>query len=92
MILSENSYKVDMKNAELLRECSKNEKLTYNKIVQILSGKINKKEKSNQPIKIKYDVYSKYFRADEKISEIESVIEKALELYFKGGEENDWRY
>lgn len=34
------------------------------------------------PVKIKHKVYSKYFPADTKASEIERIVDEALELYF----------
>jgi ParB family chromosome partitioning protein len=45
-ILNESAYKVDMKKAETLRECSESKKLTNDKMVQVLSGEVGKKPKS----------------------------------------------
>ncbi len=81
-VLLENEFKVDMKKSNLLRSYSGrlNSKLVY----QILSGEKNKKPKSitPPPVKIKHKTYSKYFPADTKPSEIERVIDEALEAYF----------
>lgn len=84
-ILSENEFKVDMKKTEMLRNYSTNSKLNEKTMYQILSGEINKKPKSSTapPIKIKHKIYSKYFSPDTKTSEMERVVEEALELYFK---------
>lgn len=83
-VLSENEFKVDMKKAEMLRSYSENSKLNEKTTYQILSGEINKKPKSPMlpPVKIKHKVYSKYFPADTKASEIERIVDEALSLYF----------
>ena len=83
-VLSENEFKVDMKKAEMLRSYSESSKLNEKTIYQILSGEINKKPKSTTPppVKIKHKVYSKYFTADTKASEIERIVDEALEWYF----------
>ena len=83
-VLSENEFKVDMKKAEMLRSYSESSRLNEKTAYQILSGEINKKPKSTTPppVKIKHKVYSKYFPADTKASEIERIVDEALELYF----------
>ncbi|KJR45801.1 Chromosome (plasmid) partitioning protein ParB [Desulfosporosinus sp. I2] len=83
-VLSENEFKVDMKKAEMLRSYSEGSKLNEKTAYQILSGEINKKPKSTTPapVKIKHKVYSKYFSADTKASEIERIVDEALEWYF----------
>ena len=83
-VLTENEYKVDMKKTDMLRNYSENSKLNEKNIYQILSGEINKKPKSTtpSPVKIKHKVYSKYFTADTKASEIERIVDEALEWYF----------
>jgi ParB family chromosome partitioning protein len=82
-VLSENEYKVDMKKSELLRNYSGrlNSELAY----KILSGEKNKKPKSSilPPIKVKHTVYSKYFAPNTKVSEIERIIDVALNEYFE---------
>ena len=84
-VLSENEFKVDMKKTEMLRSYSANSKLNEKTTYQILSGQINRKPKSSSApsIKIKHKVYSKFFSPDTKVSEIEKVVEEALELYFQ---------
>jgi len=82
--LTENEYKVDMKKTDMLRNYSESSKLNEKTAYQILSGEINKKPKSTTPppVKIKHKVYSKYFPADTKASEIERIVDEALEWYF----------
>jgi ParB family chromosome partitioning protein len=87
-VLSENDFKVDLKKIEMLRSYSANSKLDEKTIFQILSGEINKKNKKpksspTQVIKINHKVYSKFFLPETKSSEIEKVVEEALELYFQ---------
>jgi len=84
-VLSENEFKVDMKKTEMMRNYSANSKLNEKTIYQILSGEINKKSKATTApsIKIKHKVYSKFFLPETKTSEIEKVVEEALELYFQ---------
>lgn len=83
-LLSENEFKVDMKKTDMLRSYSEGSKLNEKTAYQILSGEINKKPKSitPPPVKIKHKVYSKYFPAETKASDIEKIIDEALELYF----------
>ena len=83
-ILNETKYKVDMKKAELLRESSESKKLTADRIEQILSGEFNKNSKSKSPkaYKIKPKIYSKFFDDTMKHTEVDVIIEKALEEYF----------
>ena len=83
-ILIENSFKVDMVKADLLKSYSEAGTLTADKIYGILSGEINKKKKSNKPvpIKIKPKVISRYFTSEQNSDEIEETIERALEMYF----------
>jgi len=80
--LTMNEYKVDMKKAELLRSYAG--KLTAEQTNQILSGEATRKARSKTPapFKLKHKVYAKYFTSNNKASEIEAIIDKALEMYF----------
>ncbi|RAU95350.1 chromosome partitioning protein ParB [Paenibacillus sp. YN15] len=81
-ILAQNEYKVDMKKAELLREYSG--RLTVEQATKILSGEATRKPRSKIPasFKIKHKVIAKYFTPQSKASEVEEIIDKALEMYF----------
>jgi len=81
-IISENTFKVDMKKASTLRGYDKSGKLTWDKAVAIISGESTKKDKKPTAIKIQPQIISKYFRPNEKKKDIENVIDKALEMYF----------
>ncbi|MCD5413464.1 MAG: ParB N-terminal domain-containing protein [Clostridiales bacterium] len=81
-IISENTFKVDMKKASALRVSAKNRKLRWEKAVSIISGEWAKKPRKPAEVKVKREIISKYFKAKESTKTIENVIEKALEMYF----------
>lgn len=81
-----NVYGCDMKKAQLLREYSDSGALTEKLAIDIVKGALQPKKAKPKAVKIKPDVYERYFSEDTEQSEIEDTIEKALELYFK---END---
>lgn len=84
-LMDSDSYKVDMKKAELFHSYYETGKLTDTAVVQILSGEKTRKPKSSkpQPVKIKPAVISKYFTPQQTQKEIEETIDKALALYFE---------
>ncbi len=88
--IADNNFKVDMVKADILRSNSEAGGLTSDRIYSILSGELGKKKKSNKPvsIKIKPKVISRFFTQEQRTSEIEEVIEKALELYFNSQRES----
>ena len=81
-ILFDQGYKVDMKKSKLLRDYSG--RLTHEQVERILSGEATRKPRSKTPapFKLKHKVYAKYFSPQSKTSEIEEIIDKALEMYF----------
>ncbi|MCH1948129.1 ParB N-terminal domain-containing protein [Enterocloster sp. OA13] len=87
-LMESDSYKVDMKKAELLRSYYETGKLTDTAIVQILSGEKTRKPKSDkpQPVKVKPAVITKYFTPQQTAKEIEETIDKALAFYFENQE------
>ena len=84
-ILNENSYKINMKKAELLRVLSSEKKLTGKKMAEILSGEFSKKPKlkTSPPLKIKAKIYQRYFGEGTTPSEMEKTIDTALAEYFE---------
>jgi ParB family chromosome partitioning protein len=90
-LLDESAYKVDMKKAESLREFSEGKKLTPDKMIQILSGELNKKPKPKTApaFKLKAKIYQKYFNGDTPQSEMETVIDQALAEYFENHERKE---
>ncbi|QNK42193.1 ParB N-terminal domain-containing protein [Caproicibacter fermentans] len=89
-LMESDSYKVDMKKAELFHSYYETGKLNDTAIVQILSGEKTRKPKSNkpQPVKIKPAVIFKYFTPQQSRQEIEETIDKALALYFENLNQN----
>lgn len=83
--MESDGYKLNMKKAELLREYYENKKLTESAIIQILSGEKTRGPQTDKPkpVRIKPAVVSKYFTSGQSQKEIESIIEKALALYFE---------
>lgn len=81
-IISENTFKVDMKKAATLKSYDKSGKLTWDKAVAIVTGEITKKDKKPSAFKVQPSIISKYFKPNENKRDIEETIEKALALYF----------
>lgn len=79
-----NGFKADVKKATALRGYSERGKLDDDKIYLILNGEVGQppKKKRAPTIRLKQKIYSQYFTPNQKTSEIEEVIEKALALYF----------
>lgn len=84
--LNHSKYKVDLKKAELMRDYEKNKQLNEVTILEILSGNAQGKEKKEPIIKgfkPMPKVYNRYFNSDYTQQDIETIIDKALKLYFK---------
>ena len=77
--------KVDIEKANKLKELQKAGKLNEINMVKVLDGtyKPHKKKSILKGYKIKSKVMKKYFQEEQSEEEVESIIEKALELYFK---------
>lgn len=75
-------YKIDMKKSKLLRESADdNGNISNADIICILDGKKNTADKGKS-VKIRNDIYSRYFEPTAKPKEIAEIVEKALEIYF----------
>lgn len=81
-IVSENTFKVDMKKASLLRQYDKEGKLNWDTAKQIISGDTMKSTGKVKPFKIQSEIITRFFKSSEDKKAIESTIEKALEYYF----------
>lgn len=79
-----NSFKVDMKKADILRQYSEKDKLDSDSIYLVLSGKAGQKPPPNRTptVKVSKAVYAKYFDSGQPAKEVQDIVEKALELYF----------
>jgi ParB family chromosome partitioning protein len=80
-----NRFTVDMKKADTLRQYSEKGKLDEERIYLILSGEIGPKAKPNRTptVKVSKTVYAKYFKPSQSAYEIQSIVEKALDMYFE---------
>ena len=81
-IISENTFKVDMKKATLLRKHEKEGNLNWNTAQKFISGDMLKSTGKVKPFKLQPTIISKYFNPNEDKKAIEKTIEKALEFYF----------
>jgi ParB family chromosome partitioning protein len=81
-IISENTFKVDMKKATLLRKHEKEGKLNWNTAQKIISGDMLKSIGKVKPFKLQPTIISKYFNPNDDKKAIEKTIEKALDFYF----------
>jgi ParB family chromosome partitioning protein len=78
-----NVYGCDMKKSQVLREYSDSGELTKKLAIDIVKGALQPKKAKPKAVRIKPDVYERYFSEDTEQSEIEDTIEKALEMYFE---------
>lgn len=81
----EGKYSIDMKKAASLRKYYDEGKLDTKRIKDILSGELSKtaiNKTKPKGIRLKAQALNRYFKPEQKQSEIEEIIEKALELYF----------
>lgn len=69
--------KVNIKQANMFKEKSKNGDLTKDTIIAIL----NNTDSKIKPVKLSEEFLSKYFKAEQSTNEIEEIISKALENY-----------
>jgi ParB family chromosome partitioning protein len=81
-IISEDTFKVDMKKAALIRRYERENKLNWNSAKQIISGEVLKSTGKVKPFKLQPTIISKYFNPNDDKKAIEKTIEKALEFYF----------
>jgi ParB family chromosome partitioning protein len=80
--MEQSKFSVDMKKAETLRLFSESGKLTEESVKMILSGEVKSKASVIPTIKLKKAVYEKYFTLDQSTKEIQTIVEKALDMYF----------
>lgn len=84
MVLDSPMYRLDMKKAAQLRECSEKKIMTANDIEEILAGLAKKKRNHAWKViivKLKPKMLAKYFAQEQKSEEIETEIFKALDFY-----------
>jgi len=81
-ILGGGSCRIDMAKAEALRAASEKNALTYESAEGILKSTKKRKPAYSNGFKIPAKILSKYFKPDQKRTEVEAMIAKALEYYF----------
>jgi ParB family chromosome partitioning protein len=89
-IMSANGFKINLKKSEILKSFSQGGKFTFNKAYEVLSGKFFDKPKKAKSFKFtaKFkNKIGKYFKENQNQTEIESIIEEALDNYFSQNRE-----
>ena len=78
-----NKFNVDMKKADALRQYSEKGKLDEDSVYLILSGEaIPKKSNKTPTVKVSKAVYAKYFTIEQSAKEVQTIVEKALDMFF----------
>ena len=88
-IVSEDTFKVDMKKAAMIRDYDKNDKLDWKTAKSIITGEAMKDPNKVKPVKVAGKVINRFFGPNQDSKEIEEIIEKALEQYFQREPENN---
>lgn len=86
-IVSEDTFKVDMKKASMIRSYQNDGELDWKSAKAIITGEAMKDPNKIKPFKISPKVYCKFFTPNQDPKEVEDKIEKALEMYFQNLEE-----
>jgi len=79
-----NGFSCDMRKADVLRQFSQDRKLDEDNTFLILNGELGQKPKPNRTpvVKVKKDIYARYFNPNQSAEEVQDIVEKALEQYF----------
>ena len=83
--LAEANLSVNLKSSDLLRQYSEKGSLTKDNIILILKGEIGRRTIPNRvpAVRISKAVYAKYFKPEQTAKEVQEIVRKALDLYFK---------
>jgi ParB family chromosome partitioning protein len=81
--MERNELSVDMKKADALRQFSEKGKLNGESVYRILSGETSPKPNRTPTVKVDKTVYSRYFKPNQSAKEVQSIVEKALDMYFE---------
>ena len=82
-IVSEDTFKVDMKKAAMIREKEDEGKLDWKMAKSIITGEAMKDPNKEKPMKLSPKFYNKYFSKNTDFKEMETIIGKALDLYYQ---------
>jgi len=77
------TFSVNMKKAEMLRQFSEKGKLNSESVYKILSGDAKPKPNRTPTVKVDKAVYARYFKPSQPAKEVQDIVEKALDLYFE---------
>jgi len=88
-IVSEDTFKIDMKTTAMIRDYDKNDKLDWKSAKSIITGEALKDPNKIKPVKVAGKGISRFFGLNQDSKEIEEIIEKALEQYFQREQENN---
>ena len=80
--IERNSFNIDMKKANALRQFSKKGKLSDENAYKIISGGITPKPNRTPTVKVDKAVYARYFKPNQPAKEVQEIVEKALVMYF----------
>ena len=86
-IVSEDTFKVDMKKASMIRTYEDEGKLNWKIAKSIITGEAMKDPNKQKPIKLQSKMINKFFSPNQDKKDIENIIEKALEMYFQKEQE-----
>lgn len=82
-IVSEDTFKVDMKKATIIRSHEEEGKLNWKTAKSIITGEAMKDPNKQKPIKLQPKMITRFFGSNQDQKDIENIIEKALEMYFQ---------
>lgn len=88
-IVSEDTFKIDMKKAAMIRKYDKEGNLDWKTAKAIITGEAMKDPDKQKPIKVKPEIWSRFFKPEDDKKDIEKTIEKALEFYFTNQESRE---
>jgi len=75
-------FSLTTEKANILRQYSKQGDLNDSRIYKIMS-EVRQKNDKPATVKIKPDIYTRYFNEEQSVDEVQTIIEDALEMYFK---------
>lgn len=81
-IITEENFKIDMNKARNLRGADKKAPLTFESAHAIIKGEEKDTEKKPKPPKYWGKVFTKHFKPEQDESEVMSIIDKALAMYY----------
>ena len=81
-VLCDGNYKLDMNKADALKTAAGSKPLTHDIVENILKGVKKRKPPVSAGLKLQPKILSKYFKPDQKKTDIENIIVKALDYYF----------